>query len=87
MYDMHMKQCPPYNVKGCVLCTGCVDANGNVYIWGPLLRQPLTQAASEALEPKLMPGVVIASPHFMCGQIGPHQRRQIGATLSLVSSK
>lgn len=46
-----------WSAAGGLMNSGCVDANGNVYVWGPHLREPLTQAASEALEPELMPGL------------------------------
>ncbi len=65
LYDMHLSKSLCRLSKIVLLSPGCVDANGNVYLWGPHLRQPVTQAASEALEPKLVPGAYITFSLFI----------------------
>lgn len=40
-----------------MICSGCVDTNGTAYLWGPHLQQRVTQTASEANEPEILPGV------------------------------
>ncbi|KAK9908562.1 hypothetical protein WJX75_009704 [Coccomyxa subellipsoidea] len=45
------------SAAGGLMNSGCVDANGAAYVWGPYLRQSLRQAATEANEPEVLLGV------------------------------
>lgn len=38
-------------------CAGCVDANGSAYVWGPLMRQALLEAAWDADIPQQIEGI------------------------------
>jgi alpha-tubulin suppressor-like RCC1 family protein len=40
-----------------MLYAGCIDANGTAYVWGPFMRQRLTEPAGQADVPQVLEGV------------------------------